>query len=643
MKIKSKLLLLITTLLVAVLFSTGIFVLLQINVNNLKNEEILLERLDEMMRNELFEISSFFLSDVQFKSQKETYDLALSNKKEALANLAEIEALRNMSNVIEEALTSIEKLDDLQTDTLDKFDNAAVKFIETADMIMTDDEEYNFEDLESVLVSGTEHYSRYVFYSGQFQDNAGNMINVLKHSLKVLKNQYEIIDQEIQKLNNFSYMITGASIFISLLLSIVISLRIAKSIVKSIKNIEDNISVMSHGDLTGAFNENKRDEIGILSINLNVFQDELRKTIGKMKDLSKRSTFVKSELIATTTETSSSTEQIAANLKSINEQMNALGDNISESSDEIIEINSLVKDLNKNISEQMSMVEESTASVTEMIASVNSVSKLIDKNSQAVEELVKASEVGSQNVKETTNSVENINLSVNEIYNMVEIIKNISSKTNLLAMNAAIEAAHAGVHGKGFAVVADEIRKLAEASAVSSRDITENLKNIINRIENAVLSGQKSNNSFELISQNIKRFSEALFFISSSTQELDVGGRQILEAMTSLSTISSSILEKSEIINNNSTSVDNSMNDVCSISTTVVDSVSEITMGFNEVSSAVLGLISISDRVGTVSDEIDIEVNRFVTDNKDEYAGENIIEKDFINKSEDIIDEMEVI
>ena len=135
-------------------------------------------------------------------------------------------------------------------------------------------------------------------------------------------------------------------------------------------------------------------------------------------------------------------------------------------------------------------------------------------------------------------SVQKIEGSIGSIQSMVAVINAIAGSTNLLSMNAAIEAAHAGDAGRGFAVVAEEIRKLADTSGKNAKEIGRQLKDVIQIIHDAVAESDSTRSSFESIRGEIASAIEAFNEITSATSELAEGGRQILEALQTLSDLS---------------------------------------------------------------------------------------------------------
>ncbi|MDA3809946.1 MAG: methyl-accepting chemotaxis protein, partial [Spirochaetaceae bacterium] len=467
--------------------------------------------------------------------------------------------------------------------------------------------------MNSDIVKKLENYTQLFYEVERFKSQLFGLEAALSSSEIIINEQYEIIDLQIRKYQNIGYILTIIFIMLSIFFSMVMAFISAGKISKSVHGISSGLSIIASGDLTKMIKIQSNDEIGMLSIEMNTFIKNLNNSLNKIKGFSQINSDAKMELISTASETSASTVEISANISSINKQMSTLDSKIMSSNEKSIEITTNTEELSEHITEQSLMVDESTSSITEMIASITNVSKLTESNQDRIQSLVLTANRGDKQLLETTSLIEEINASVNDINKMAGIIQNISAQTNLLAMNAAIEAAHAGKNGKGFAVVADEIRKLAEASALNTKEISKTLKIIINRIEKASLSGKDTREAFTDINQNIKKVSESLLTVSLSATELSAGGEQILKAMSGLKNISALVQGKSEIVKNGVLTINNIIGSVSEISNMVTSAITEVHGGFNEVTMAMTGLKTISDNVGVVSEELDKEVNQFIT------------------------------
>ena len=175
---------------------------------------------------------------------------------------------------------------------------------------------------------------------------------------------------------------------------------------------------------------------------------------------------------------------------------------------------------------------DASASVNQITNSVGNVAKIVHDRIDVTSQLTEAVGKGTNTVKELLNVIDSLNENIDAVKSIIGAINDVSAQTNLLAMNAAIEAAHAGKAGMGFAVVAGEIRKLSEATALNATDASKTLKSMVDTLNNARGTADETRKAMDWIGKSVNETTGSFIEISSEMNELTDKGNSVQEVVS---------------------------------------------------------------------------------------------------------------
>ena len=417
----------------------------------------------------------------------------------------------------------------------------------------------------------------------------------------------------IDRVISTAIKITASFMLGILLVVCVVAAVIILRLLHPLKGVKDTLHEISSGeaDLTKRIPLKTHDEIGEVVIGFNTFAEKLQHIVREMKGSKDTLDVTGESLLSSTEETASSITEILANIDSIHKQINEQKASVDQTAGAVDEISANIVSLNTMIEHQSLGVNQASAAVEEMIGNISSVNGSMEKMSGAFQDLARNSQNGFTKLQDVHDKIQLIEGQSQLLQEANTAIASIASQTNLLAMNAAIEAAHAGEAGKGFAVVADEIRKLSETSTTQSKTIGTQLSQIQEAIKNVVTASNEASDAFSIVSKELDATDQLVIQIKSAMEEQNEGSRQITEALKIMNDSTVEVRDASKEMNEGNKVILEEVQHLQDTTGVMKASMDEMHIGAQKINETGTALSDISSKVEESIKRMGSQVDQF--------------------------------
>ena len=425
-------------------------------------------------------------------------------------------------------------------------------------------------------------------------------------------NNQEITNYLLHRSNSFQQLMTIITI-LSGILGVMAFIWMIRSVqpLGTVAKALDEIAA-GEGDLRVKLEVSSKDEIGMVAEHFNVFISSLHNIISTVKKSVVSLSVTSRGLTSSMTTAQGALDKITGAISMVQGQMNTQSSAVSDVSNTIQDIGSKVSSLNNIIEEQTSSVNDSVSSVEQMLANIQSVTDALARSTTQFENLSRVSEIGFQKIADVQSKVMDISGKSRSMSEANAVIDNIAAQTNLLAMNAAIEAAHAGEAGRGFAVVAGEIRKLAESSSAQSKSISAALKELVASITDVVDTSQTLSKAFEDVRNAIAVLADELRIVQNVMDQQSAGNRRVQNSFDTIHRLNNEVRSSAAQMASGSQSILAKTADLVAITNEINDSMSKMTSSAEEIGEAVGNVVSLSKTTEQGVQTVKAQIGRFV-------------------------------